>query len=785
MHVVTWLLAITTGLLPIIIAPFTNNLVVDSKLYLLIVAALLTLLVFLFRSFQNKGWQLILSPVTPALAFFTGTALISSLVSSNYPVENLLSLGGLYLAAGLIGLIGPSLIRKNSAQLFIKTLVISASVLSLSTLLELVGFGPSRLVKLITNLPIADETMLNLSGSAFLSIQVIALALIGQVANIIKQKKLTTFHVATIPLLIFGLGLNIWITFIAKKTPITFQPISSSWSVALDSLRLPKSALVGQGPAGYINAFQKYKPAWLNSDRYWQTGFNAALNMPFTILVQLGLLGLAAWLMLATNFYLKAKKQHLFKHPLTLMLAFTFALQLLTPPNYVMLGLQGLLIAFWAAHFKDQFPQLELNPLNIDVKLTQADQGTSQAGQTTQAAQAGLTDQVEQSHHTEPVKPETSQAGQAGRGLNLVINGLLTIGVLALFYFAGRTYAAGYHMLEAQKALAQNQGVQVYNHQRLAVALNPYLDAHRRSYARTNMQIATALSNKADGTEQDQQQVSQLIQQAVREARAATTIDPADVRNWSTLANIYQELVGSVEGADQWTVNAYVEAIQTSPSNPLLRIQLGNLLLQQKKVDQAANLLSQAVNLKPDLAAGYYHLGNAQQQNQKLLQAKQSWQQALQLLPADSEDYQTLKQQMEQLQQVINQATQSGQLAAPGQGTPGQQKVMPGTAGMMGQQNQGATDTVMPSEPDSTTPTGEQTLETKDSQKEPQEETAEGDLNKTTPLGQELPSLTDQNLESNENAVSQPQSEPLELDEETEQALSESEAEAEAESGVE
>src|SRR5690606_17790613 len=100
-----------------------------------------------------------------------------------------------------------------------------------------------------------------------------------------------------------------------------------------------------------------------------------------------------------------------------------------------------------------------------------------------------------------------------------VLVAVLLVGLVSLTYFVGRSYAAQVLMNESSKAILDNDAVSAYQQQQAAVKLNPNLDQHRRRYAATNMLIAIAISNKVDMSESDQQQVTQLIQQAIREAR--------------------------------------------------------------------------------------------------------------------------------------------------------------------------------------------------------------------------------------------------------------------------
>jgi len=102
--------------------------------------------------------------------------------------------------------------------------------------------------------------------------------------------------------------LHIWSLLPSQEAAITLPPLSSSWSVALDSLRVPKAALIGQGPEAYATTFARYKPTWLNGEEYWQYNFGSAMGLPLTFIVQLGFLGVAAWMILAARFFTTSKK---------------------------------------------------------------------------------------------------------------------------------------------------------------------------------------------------------------------------------------------------------------------------------------------------------------------------------------------------------------------------------------------------------------------------------------------------------------------------------------------
>ncbi len=700
------------ALLPLLFLPIFNNFIFQTKQLLIIVSLLVTLALFFFKSFKQKHWSVVFSPLTVGLASFSLMALLSSLLTQTYPVENLLGMGSIYLAFGLIALFGSSLLsqtvfKQNFFELLIKVLSIVAAILSISSLLELVGFGPSKLIQLLTGFELGSSLLINLAGSPMVAAQIILLALIGVIGQVLTNKKIEILHTITIPILVFGLGLHIWAMLPGKEAQPAILPFSASWSVMLDSLRSPRTALIGQGPEAFADVYRRFKPSWINGQPFWQMNFGAGTNFPLTIIVQLGILGLLAWLTLILSFVRKMLQQKQIKQaPLSWMILVSFILQLLLPTNLVMLGLQAILLASWIAQFRSEFADLKLRALSAAV--------------------------IKQSQKSQKkLKLSKKQAKKTNAVLSNIFNGLGLAGVIFLAFLTSKAYGAYYHIFQANKALASNDAVRVYEHQRQAVALNPYLDNLRRSYALTNLQIALALSNKADATQQEKAQVSQLVQQAVRESKAAITLNPSNSANWQALASIYQELIGSAEGAENWTTTAYVEAIKTDPTNPLLRIQLGSLLLNQEQNEQAISVLTQAANLKPDLPTSYFHLGLAFERTKQFAQALQVMQQALLLLPAESEDKEIVQEHLDQLETLVQEASKSGQLQQPAQ---------PGQAAQPGQPAQ---------------PTQEQLQE------------------RPTPLGEELPSITDQELEDANNQDLTPANEPLELSEEDAAAVNE------------
>ena len=230
---------------------------------------------------------------------------------------------------------------------------------------------------------------------------------------------------------------------------------------------------------------------------------------------------------------------------------------------------------------------------------------------------------------------------------------LIVIGLGVGFYFAGRAYAGEIYFKRSLDALAQNRGIDTYNQQIQAITLAPSRTDFRLAYSQINLALANSLASKEEITDQDRDNISQLIQQAIREARIATTLNPTNAGNWENLALLYRNLINFAEGADQWAIAAYQETINTDPINPRHRLDLGGIFFALGNFEEAIRQFRHAVDLKPDLANGYYNLAVAYSQQEKYPEAYQAMQITLNLIPIDSPDWQKAKDELDQLAELL------------------------------------------------------------------------------------------------------------------------------------
>jgi len=379
-----------------------------------------------------------------------------------------------------------------------------------------------------------------------------------------------------------------------------------------------------------VVAFDVLRPVELNTTEFWNARFAQGFNTPLTILTTLGLLGLAAWLFLVVKTATSLQSTDSNNLPIWAAIALTLGLQLLFPSNTVLLVVQMMAIVFWIANQQKKYPSLELHPLQVKI---------------TSAGKEG---------------PER-KVSQYSKTFSYLVSAVLIICIGITGLGLSKVYAAHYLVFAANKAAIKKDIIGVYNLQKQAVTLNRYSDSLRRSYALTNLAIANAMAQKEEKAPEDGEQIGQLLQQAIREGKAATLIDPSNSQNWQVLGQIYAGLVGATEGAENWSVSAYAKAIETNSTSPLLRIKLGSVFLSLGEYQQAITLFEQAARLKPDYTNAHYNLANAFAEAGKADEARRFYEISLSQLDSSSADYQKVKQELDQLDTRVAEALKKRQ----------------------------------------------------------------------------------------------------------------------------
>ncbi len=613
--------------LGLLVVPVTDGFVTDTKSFLLLFGAIALGLIYVGRAFVHKGFQMVSSPVLLPSAIFGIFVTISAVVAKPYPVEELLGVGGSWIAWMLIILIGGALLPKNAGKFVVPVLAGTGVAITFFAILQLVGFGPAQLLNSWFGLSIPASLAFSLVSSTLVAVQFLVVVAVALIGKIISERLRSPANIALLAIVGFGIVLHLWAMRPNGPAPVALPSFSASWSIMLDSIRSPRSALIGTGPSSYINNYRIYKPLFVNGTDSWSAIFSSAINTPLTLLSTVGMVGFLIWALVIYQVIREARSEWKHQLPLSLAILATVVWLILLPATPVMIGLQALLIVTLLAGSHSR-PVFHLTALIDKVVLNPMNFGVNGMANTKKA----------------PALPVYA--------LTLVF----AVGLLLSLYGVGRAYYSLALSHQATKASLNNDALGLYNNQQAAVRALPYLDSVRRTYAITNLLIASGLSNSQEVTDEQKQQISALLQQAVTEARAAAYLDPNDASNWQVLAQVYQNMIGVAQDAEQWTTQTYVSAIQTSPSDPQLRLALGGVLLNAKQSAQALSVFQQAVNIKPDFANSHYNVAQAYLALQQLEAAKQEYDAVLALLDPNSEDFIKATKELEELNKMIEES---------------------------------------------------------------------------------------------------------------------------------
>ncbi|MBI4157436.1 tetratricopeptide repeat protein, partial [Candidatus Woesebacteria bacterium] len=307
---------------------------------------------------------------------------------------------------------------------------------------------------------------------------------------------------------------------------------------------LKTSPLLGVGPGNYLTAFNRLRPISSNQTDLWAVKFSTASSFALTLITEVGLLGLAVFAFLVWQVV------KIFKQKENLFSLTSLALSLIA--LFLLPGTTTLLFLF--------FVLLALNAKPGDKKL------------------------------------------------NLTLATLpILLATLGIFYLAGRGFYGEYLYRNALSALVANDGRTTYETLGRTIKTNPYVDRYHASYSQVTIALARGLAQKETLTDEDKNIISQLIQQAISEAKATASLNPTRSANWEVLARTYQAIMPFAKGADQFAIQTFSQAVALDPFNPNLRIALGGVYYALGNYDEAIKVFASAVTVKNDLANAHYN----------------------------------------------------------------------------------------------------------------------------------------------------------------------------------
>lgn len=597
-NIITWLIVGLIFLTPLFFLPITTNFYGFNKNFLLYLLTGLLMLAWGIRIALTKKIKISQTPFGLLIILFVFGQIMTTVFASPNKTETFLLAGetGTIIALGLLYFVIINNLKQSAKRYCLNAIIATAALLGLLAVFQFLGLTETLLA---TNAPqwIKAKFWTPTGGPLILVIFLI-IGLLFSLITFLKKFTQSTlkavgFGLATV---LCSLGLIVTISQIlpGKESAVVILPYSSAWAIAIEAFK--QNPLFGVGPANFLSAFNRFRPVAFNQSEFWNARFGSSSSYPLHLLTTSGLFGLVPFVLLALKILKQARKNRT-NLPYFGVLACLLLLFFL-PANYLTLFTFFVLLAIWV--------------------------------------------------------PKTGESVLAvPKQFSLIPLGLVGIAVAVAFYFGNRAYLADIYFRRSLTALAQNQGIETYNYQIKAIELNPRRTSYRLAYSQTNFALANSLASQPDLSDQDRTQISQLIQQAINEAKRATVLNPNNAEVWENLGQIYRNIINFAQGAEEWAIAACRQAVATDPINPRLRVELGGLHYSLQNYDAAVRQFQIAVDLKPDFANGYYNLAVAYREQEKYPEAYNAMQLVLNFIPFDSADYQKAKDELDQLAEKL------------------------------------------------------------------------------------------------------------------------------------
>ena len=217
-------------------------------------------------------------------------------------------------------------------------------------------------------------------------------------------------------------------------------------------------------------------------------------------------------------------------------------------------------------------------------------------------------------------------------------------------------------------AAQQNNGLQTYQDQIIAIRTFPWRDAYYRIASQTDLALANSLASSVPAgsspSAQLSQNITQLIQESIATGREATNVAPLTAVNWQNLSSVYRGLIGFGQNAEQFAIATQQQAIALNPNDPQGYINLGGIYYQLQAWDNAQQAFQTAVQLKPDYANAYYNLGHALEQKGDLQNALTAYQTVKTLIATDPVSVKKIDAEIAAIQAKSAKQTQDAEQAA-------------------------------------------------------------------------------------------------------------------------
>lgn len=630
-------LPVTVFVLPLLFLPLTNDVFLVKQMALVIIASL-ALVAFAVQTVIRQRIMVSITPATIPALILGGIYLLSAFVQSSNKsgalqgeVTTILALIVIFLATTF------TLQSKNHLRLTLKTLFASLSFLSLWIIVHSMG-----LVSAVSGIVWLEAQGFNPAGGPlpFLLLALPSLPVALYLAFKVEKglTKMLLFAVSALMTIASFIAISLLLP--GQPLAYTGLPLNAGWEIAVAVLSRTRTSLLGTGPESFSSTFTQARPAWLNYTAFWGVRFGFSTNSIMHTLTTLGVLGFGAWVVILGRTALAHLKARELKNSLSVSLRLLFfgsVIVLFLVPPFSILVLT--------------FTFISLTLLALDLKSSTL----------TRNFRISMLAAEEVANPGSEAWNQTPKQGPREM-LSWILLVLVILLVAWALVFKGKAFAA--QMLFSQSLnIAAENGLAAYQLMGRAIQLDPQNPAFHATNAQMSFSLAQNISGKTDLSDQDRNNVNQLIQLSIGEAKLATTLDPSSAGAWQNLGNLYQALIESAEGADQLALATLANAVNLDPTNPQLRLQLGEIYFRLKNYTEAGKMFDQALSLKNDLPNAHYGLAITLREVKQYSQALAEMKATLALLKPDSEEYTEVQSQITALEPLAKEEAEAAKKA--------------------------------------------------------------------------------------------------------------------------
>ncbi|HEX9007876.1 MAG TPA: hypothetical protein VF837_01285, partial [Patescibacteria group bacterium] len=531
-------LAFITPLLFLTITPDYFNL---NKQYFIYILASISLIAYIARVLTRGKIHLSLSPSLLSVIGLVTVYIVSSVWMNTNPQMTLFGPTALIVSLAIIFITVTSS-QKNEITITssIAGLIAASTLLSVFAILQYFGIP----AKFITS-DLLKSNLFTPTGYPLNTLTFVLPIAVGTLGLSIKSKdwlqKPINFSLAIIMLIGAFLSLKAVLPQ-NGQAGLIILPFQAGWSIAVDTFKDAKTALVGTGPDSFANTFTRLRPAYLNLDNnLWSIRFTNSSSEALTVLTVVGLLGLVFFLAIMIKPLLTMIKKERSSGD--------------TQSIFLISSMIISLIIFLAIPFSViGYALIFVLAIAITLKLKLVE------GNKIKDVQIGLTANEVSSpslYHDLSDKPTQIQLPI----LPWVLAGASAV-LLAVFWT--RAYAIYASSIAINQAVltVKSDPQTSYQKQVDASNLDPYNPYYKVNLSQTFLAISLNLFQKKDSTNAEKQQALDLANQSINQAKAAATLDPQNEQMWENFANISRQLAAyQVQGAIDWTLATYGQAI--------------------------------------------------------------------------------------------------------------------------------------------------------------------------------------------------------------------------------